>query len=196
MAIPEICNLSGPSQLVLSCCLRPSTAGTYGEVQPFAWHDMAIRRLLEAVWISTWLGDATPVRVAGERSLVSCTWAGPHKSCNREEKVNGSRFNNGFARNGNHQCPEGCDRTSGTTVLHVGGLSILLGYRAKIGAWLIVVFLLIVTPLMHNFWGLTHPMMAQVQMIMFLKNVSMLGGALLIAQFGAGPLSLDARRSL
>jgi putative oxidoreductase len=39
-------------------------------------------------------------------------------------------------------------------------------------------------------------MMAQVQMIMFLKNVSMLGGALLIAQFGAGPLSLDARRSL
>ena len=120
----------------------------------------------------------------------------PYEFCNREEKVNGSRFNNGFARNGNHQCPEGCDRTSGTTVLHVGGLSILLGYRAKIGAWLIVVFLLIVTPLMHNFWGLTHPMMAQVQMIMFLKNVSMLGGALLIAQFGAGPLSLDARRSL
>jgi len=47
----------------------------------------------------------------------------------------------------------------------VGGLSILLGYRAKIGAWLIVVFLLIVTPIMHKFWGLTDPMMAQVQMI-------------------------------
>src|SRR6266487_5298086 len=48
----------------------------------------------------------------------------------------------------------------------VGGLSILLGYRAKIGAWLIVLFLLIVTPIMHKFWGLTDPMMAQVQMIM------------------------------
>jgi len=31
-------------------------------------------------------------------------------------------------------------------------------------------------------------------MAMFLKNVTMLGGALLISQFGAGPLSLDARR--
>ena len=77
----------------------------------------------------------------------------------------------------------------------VGGLSILLGYRAKIGAWLIVLFLLIVTPIMHKFWGLTDPMMAQVQMINFMKNLSMLGGALLIVQFGAGPLSLDARRS-
>jgi uncharacterized membrane protein YphA (DoxX/SURF4 family) len=32
-------------------------------------------------------------------------------------------------------------------------------------------------------------------MILFMKNVSMLGGALLISQFGAGPCSLDARRS-
>jgi putative oxidoreductase len=78
----------------------------------------------------------------------------------------------------------------------VGGLSILLGYRAKIGAWLIVAFLLIVTPIMHKFWGIADPMMAQVQMINFMKNLSMLGGALLIAQFGAGPLSFDARRSL
>ena len=78
----------------------------------------------------------------------------------------------------------------------VGGLSVLLGYRAKIGAWLIVAFLLVVTPIMHRFWGLTDPMMAQVQMINFMKNLSMLGGALLITQFGAGPLSLDSRRSL
>jgi uncharacterized membrane protein YphA (DoxX/SURF4 family) len=33
------------------------------------------------------------------------------------------------------------------------------------------------------------------QMIMFMKNASILGGALLISQFGAGPLGLDARRS-
>ena len=32
-------------------------------------------------------------------------------------------------------------------------------------------------------------------MIMFLKNVSMLGGALLISQLGAGPLSIDNRLS-
>ena len=76
-----------------------------------------------------------------------------------------------------------------------GGMSILLGYRAKLGAWLIVLFLIPVTLMMHKFWTVQDPMMAQLQMILFMKNVSMLGGALLISQFGAGPLSLDARRS-
>ena len=75
-----------------------------------------------------------------------------------------------------------------------GGLSVVVGYRAKIGAWLLVVFLAAVTPLMHKFWGVTDPMMYQMQFIMFMKNVSMLGGALLITQLGAGPWSLDARR--
>jgi putative oxidoreductase len=76
-----------------------------------------------------------------------------------------------------------------------GGLSILLGYRAKVGAWLIALFLVPVTLTMHKFWGVADPMMAQMQMAMFMKNVAMLGGALLISQLGAGPLTLDARRS-
>ncbi len=76
-----------------------------------------------------------------------------------------------------------------------GGLSILLGYRAKIGAWLIVLFLVPVTLIMHRFWTVHDPVMAQTQMVMFMKNLAILGGALLISQFGAGPLSLDARRS-
>src|ERR1700716_1822773 len=76
-----------------------------------------------------------------------------------------------------------------------GGLSILVGYRAKLGAWLIVLFLIPVTLILHKFWTVTDPMMAQIQMILFMKNVSMLGGALLISHFGAGPFSLDARRS-
>jgi putative oxidoreductase len=76
-----------------------------------------------------------------------------------------------------------------------GGLSILLGYRAKLGGWLIVLFLVPVTLMMHKFWLVQDPMMAQIQMILFMKNVSMLGGALLISQLGAGPFSFDARRS-
>ena len=76
-----------------------------------------------------------------------------------------------------------------------GGLSILLGYRAKLGAWLIVLFLVPVTVMMHNFWAVHDPMMAQVHMAFFMKNVSMLGGALLVSQFGTGPFSLHARRS-
>ena len=76
-----------------------------------------------------------------------------------------------------------------------GGLSILLGYRARLGAWLIVLFLVPISLMMHKFWTVTDPVMAQIQMILFMKNVSMLGGALLVSQFGAGPFSLDARRS-
>jgi putative oxidoreductase len=72
-------------------------------------------------------------------------------------------------------------------------LSILLGYRARIGAWLIVLFLAVITPAMHNFWAVTDPMMHVMQMVMFMKNASMLGAALLITQVGAGPWSLDAR---
>lgn len=75
-----------------------------------------------------------------------------------------------------------------------GGLSILLGYRARLGAWLLVLFLVPVTLMMHRFWAVQDPMMAQMDQAMFIKNVSMLGAALLISYFGAGPLSLDARK--
>ncbi|MGB8750782.1 MAG: DoxX family protein, partial [Candidatus Sulfotelmatobacter sp.] len=74
-----------------------------------------------------------------------------------------------------------------------GALSILLGYRARIGVWLIVLFLAVVTPALHNFWAVTDPMMHQMQFVMFLKNLSMMGGALFISQTGSGPWSLDAR---
>jgi putative oxidoreductase len=69
----------------------------------------------------------------------------------------------------------------------------VLGYRARIGAWLLI-FLVPVTLMMQNFWAVKDPTMAQMQMVMFMKNLSMLGGALLISQFGSGPCSLDARR--
>jgi putative oxidoreductase len=75
----------------------------------------------------------------------------------------------------------------------LGGLSVLLGYRAKIGAWMIALFLIAITPAMHQFWAVGDPMMRQMQMIMFMKNLAMLGGALLITQQGPGPWSLDNR---
>jgi putative oxidoreductase len=72
----------------------------------------------------------------------------------------------------------------------LGGLSIALGYHARIGAALIVIFLVPVTVTMHNFWAVKDPMMVQIQMAMFMKNVSMLGAALLIMYFGSGPYSV------
>ena len=77
-------------------------------------------------------------------------------------------------------------------IAFLGGLSIAFGYKAKWGAWLIVLFLIPVTLAMHNFWAAPDEMAAQMQMAMFIKNISILGGALMIAYFGTGPLSLDS----
>jgi len=74
----------------------------------------------------------------------------------------------------------------------VGGLSVLLGYHTRLGAWLLVIFLVPVTMVMHNFWAAPDAMAFQVEQGMFLRNVTMLGGALLLSYFGAGPLSVDA----
>jgi len=76
-----------------------------------------------------------------------------------------------------------------------GSLSIILGYRARVGALLIILFLIPVTFFMHNFWTITDPMQRMMQQVNFMKNISMLGGALLISYFGAGPLSIDAMHS-
>jgi len=75
----------------------------------------------------------------------------------------------------------------------LGGLSVLLGYKAKLGAWLLVAFLVPVTVMMHAFWKLTDPSIIHAQQAMFMKNLSMLGGALYIAHYGSGRWSLDAR---
>jgi putative oxidoreductase len=72
----------------------------------------------------------------------------------------------------------------------VGGLSVALGYKVRCGAWLIVLFLVPVTILMHAFWKIADPQMAQLEQVNFLKNVSMLGAALMMTQMGSGPASL------
>lgn len=76
----------------------------------------------------------------------------------------------------------------------VGGLSIALGFYTRLGAWMLVGFLVPVTLMMHKFWAAPDAMTARMQQAMFLKNVSMLGGALLLTYFGGGPYSVDARR--
>jgi putative oxidoreductase len=75
----------------------------------------------------------------------------------------------------------------------LGGLSVAFGYKTRIGAVLLIAFLVPVTVMMHAFWTVTDPMMARIDQVMFMKNVAILGGALLLLYYGAGPVSLDAR---
>ena len=79
------------------------------------------------------------------------------------------------------------------TIAFVGSISIILGFKARWGAWLIIIFLIPVTFMMHNFWTISDPGMRQTQYTMFMKNLSILGGAFLIVAFGAGPLSFDSK---
>jgi uncharacterized membrane protein YphA (DoxX/SURF4 family) len=63
----------------------------------------------------------------------------------------------------------------------LGGLSLLTGYKPKLGSALITTFLAGVTPSMHRFWSEENPQQKQMEMINFLKNVALVGGAMLAA---------------
>ena len=71
-----------------------------------------------------------------------------------------------------------------------GALFVCFGFHAKWGAWMLVLFLIPVTLGMHQFWKITEAPQRHIQIAMFMKNISMLGGALLLARYGSGPLSL------
>src|SRR4051794_22637000 len=66
----------------------------------------------------------------------------------------------------------------------IGGVSVLLGYKAKVGAFLIALFLIPVTFMMHDFWNVTDATMHMMQQANFMKNIAMLGGACIIMYFG------------
>lgn len=78
-------------------------------------------------------------------------------------------------------------------IAFLGGLSILLGYKAKIGAWLLVIFLLPTTFVIHNFWSTKDFFENMMHQYCFFKNISLLGAALMVSYFGSGPLSLDEK---
>ena len=77
--------------------------------------------------------------------------------------------------------------------LIVGSISVVVGYYARIGAALLLVFLALAAYYFHNFWALPEPK-AQEEMIQFMKNLSMMGAMLFIIGNGPGPMSLDNRR--
>ena len=74
--------------------------------------------------------------------------------------------------------------------LIVGGLSILLGLYARVGAVLLFTFLVLATYFFHDFWNMEGEAV-QAQTIQFMKNLSMMGTMLFIMAVGSGPFSLD-----
>ncbi len=82
--------------------------------------------------------------------------------------------------------------------LIVGSVSVAVGFKARIGAGLLMVFLILATYYFHDFWTIVNQDMVaqqekQEQMIQFMKNLSMAGAMLLIVGNGAGTMSVDSR---
>jgi putative oxidoreductase len=71
----------------------------------------------------------------------------------------------------------------------VGGLAIIAGWKTKWAALALAVFSVVAAAIFH------HNFADQMQMILFMKNIAIAGGFLLLAVHGAGAYSMDNRRS-
>ena len=72
-------------------------------------------------------------------------------------------------------------------MLIIGGLYIVFGVYADLGALLLAIFLVPTSFMMHNFWTIQDPQAKQGEMINFFKNLSLAGAALIIfALVGSG----------
>ena len=82
----------------------------------------------------------------------------------------------------------------GTIVLElVAGLALLVGLRARWAALALAAFTVLATVIFHAFWAVPAEQQ-RVEYLLFIKNVAVVGGLLMVAAFGAGKWSLDARR--
>lgn len=68
-----------------------------------------------------------------------------------------------------------------------GGIALIIGWQTRIVSWLLAGFTLLAALIFHNNFG------DQTQMIMFLKNLAIVGGLLVLAVHGPGAYSLDKR---
>ena len=91
--------------------------------------------------------------------------------------------------------------------LIAGSLSIMVGYKARFGASLLLAFLVLATYFFHDFWTWSPEAMwvlstnsevampvQQIEMISFMKNLALMGAMLFIISNGPGPMSIDNRK--
>jgi len=100
--------------------------------------------------------------------------------------------NEGFPREGTPNAQHMIMGAAAFTI--IGSLSVMLGFKARLGALLLAVFLCLATYYFHDFWNMADdPTRQQAETIQFMKNVSMLGAMLFIIANGSGAGSVDRR---
>jgi putative oxidoreductase len=72
------------------------------------------------------------------------------------------------------------------------GLLLLFGFKARWVALGMALFVVVITPIFHNYWAVPEAQM-MMQKLNFTKNLGLIGGLLAFAAFGAGRFSIDGR---
>ena len=104
----------------------------------------------------------------------------------------------GFAGTAGYIASKGLPMASVVAALTIvielgGGLAILFGFFTRYAALVLAVFTVLAGIIFHNYWGVPADQV-MMQQINFWKNISIAGGFLVLAAFGAGAFSLDAKR--
>lgn len=73
-----------------------------------------------------------------------------------------------------------------------GGLLLILGWKTRWVAWLLVAFVAVATFMAHRFWAVDAAQYAN-QLNAFLKNIAIIGGLLMYVAHGPGSASVDKR---
>jgi putative oxidoreductase len=81
----------------------------------------------------------------------------------------------------------------GATVEFVGGILIVTGLRTRYATLLMILFVIVATGISHRFWEYADAA-RRTQESQFFKNLSMIGGFVLLLACGPGRLSLDGLR--
>ena len=74
-------------------------------------------------------------------------------------------------------------------LLVTGGLMVLFGYRSTLGAILLLMYWLPVTFIVHDFWNCPKEILRE-ESILFMKNIAIIGGLLMLAGKGSGRYSI------
>lgn len=72
----------------------------------------------------------------------------------------------------------------------IGGLSLFFGYKTRLWAAILMLYLIPVTLIFHDFWNAPEAQ-KYTQIVEFLKNLTIIGGLLDVMGTGPGRISLD-----
>ena len=73
-----------------------------------------------------------------------------------------------------------------------GGLALVIGFKVRWVGLAMALFTLVASMVFHPFWSVPEAQQ-MVTKLLFMKNISVVGGMLLISALGAGALSVDER---